>query len=187
MAGKKKLSAKQIKFIHEYLIDFNGAQAAIRAGYPPGRAKQHAWIILQRPNVKKALAKLMEQARSLPGVADNLELLLGYTRDLRFDPRKLYDEDGNPLPPHLLDDETALAITGLKVTEKIAEEGSGESTTCYRNQEYKFPDKNRVRDSLARIQGLLKDKTEVTGKDGKPIEVGFTPESLLAEIIKGKG
>ena len=28
-----KLTAKQIRFVDEYLVDFNGTQAAIRAGY----------------------------------------------------------------------------------------------------------------------------------------------------------
>ena len=31
--GKKKLTTKERRFVEEYLIDFNGTAAAIRAGY----------------------------------------------------------------------------------------------------------------------------------------------------------
>ena len=33
MAGPMKLTPKQARFVQEYLIDLNAAQAAIRAGY----------------------------------------------------------------------------------------------------------------------------------------------------------
>lgn len=37
-----------------------------------------------------------------------------------------------------------------------------------------------------RIEGLPTQKHEVTGKDGAPVDVTFTPESLLAELVKDK-
>jgi phage terminase small subunit len=61
----RKLTARQRRFVTEYLIDLNGAQAALRAGYSPLAAKVAASQNLTKPNVQAALAeaiKTREQA-----------------------------------------------------------------------------------------------------------------------------
>ena len=50
-----KLSAKRQRFVDEYCIDFNGKQAAIRAGYSVRSANEQAARLLTNDNVKKAL------------------------------------------------------------------------------------------------------------------------------------
>ena len=52
-----KLSQKQQLFIEEYLIDLNGTQAAIRAGYNPNTARQIAAENLTKPYIRKAIDK----------------------------------------------------------------------------------------------------------------------------------
>lgn len=49
----EKLTDKQRRFIDEYLIDLNAGQAAIRAGYAPSSARQHACRLLAREEVKR--------------------------------------------------------------------------------------------------------------------------------------
>jgi phage terminase small subunit len=49
------LNARQEKFINEYLIDLNGTQAAIRAGYSKKTAQEIAAQNLTKPSIKKAL------------------------------------------------------------------------------------------------------------------------------------
>jgi phage terminase small subunit len=39
MPSSAKLTAKQARFVAEYLVDGNGAGAAVRAGYGAGGAK----------------------------------------------------------------------------------------------------------------------------------------------------
>lgn len=51
------LAAKQQTFIREYLVDMNGTQAAIRAGYSPKTANEQASRLLANVNVKEALAE----------------------------------------------------------------------------------------------------------------------------------
>lgn len=46
------LTAKQSAFCEEYLIDLNGTQAAIRAGYSPDSATSTASELLTYPNVR---------------------------------------------------------------------------------------------------------------------------------------
>lgn len=45
------LSEKRKKFVDEYLVDFNGAQAALRAGYSELTARQQAEQMLRDPEV----------------------------------------------------------------------------------------------------------------------------------------
>jgi len=45
------------RFVHEYLLDRNGAAAAVRAGYAPKAARQQAYELLTRPDVAEAVRK----------------------------------------------------------------------------------------------------------------------------------
>ena len=53
----KKLTPKQQCFIEEYLIDLNGAESAIRAGYSEKTAKQQASRLLTNVDVAAAVEK----------------------------------------------------------------------------------------------------------------------------------
>jgi phage terminase small subunit len=46
---------RQQRFVREYLIDRNGAAAAVRAGYSPHTARQIAYELLTRPDVAEAV------------------------------------------------------------------------------------------------------------------------------------
>lgn len=60
-----KLSAKRQRFVDEYCIDFNGTQAAIRAGYSVNSANMQAARLLANDNIRKALdEKRLEIAES---------------------------------------------------------------------------------------------------------------------------
>lgn len=58
------LTAKQQRFVSEFLLDLNGTQAAIRAGYSPRSAQEQASQMLARADIKAAVdaAKLKRSA-----------------------------------------------------------------------------------------------------------------------------
>lgn len=56
-----KLTAQQIQFAHEYMIDLNGKQAAIRAGYTPKSADVQASYLLTIPKVRRLVNELKKQ------------------------------------------------------------------------------------------------------------------------------
>ena len=56
MSLTAKLSPKRQRFVDEYKLDTNGAQAAIRAGYSPRSAKVTASRLLTDANVQAAIA-----------------------------------------------------------------------------------------------------------------------------------
>jgi phage terminase small subunit len=58
--ANKKLTAKQEMFCREYLIDLNGTQAAIRAGYSENAANEIAAENLAKPSIKNTSQNLKQ-------------------------------------------------------------------------------------------------------------------------------
>jgi phage terminase small subunit len=57
MTGSAKLTPKQKRFVEEFVIDNNAAQAAIRAGYSPKTARAIAAQNLTKLNIQSAIAE----------------------------------------------------------------------------------------------------------------------------------
>jgi len=51
----QKLTTKQELFVQEYIKDWNGRQAAIRAGYSEETAKEMGYENLTKPHIKEAV------------------------------------------------------------------------------------------------------------------------------------
>lgn len=172
---KKKRTPKQKRFIDEYVIDFNGTAAAIRAGYSPTSAKVIANELLTKPDI---YAEVQAKIEAMTNKADITKerILLEMRRLALFDVRSLYDENGHPLPVHQLSDDAAAAINGLDVVSiGNADVGIGQV------MKYKIPDKNKALESLAKILGYLDRTTELerlqTEKLKKEIEAQFGDET----------
>lgn len=147
-----KLTPKQTRFIAEYLVDLNGTQAAIRAGYSPKSAEDQAKQNLRHPAVAAAIAKRMEKrANKLELTADNV--LREIARVALSDTRKLYREDGTLKRPDEWDDDSAAAVAGVEITEEF--EGRGESREMIGyTKKLKLWDKNAALDKAAKHLGL---------------------------------
>jgi phage terminase small subunit len=100
MADNKEigLTDKQERFCQEYLIDLNGAQAAIRAGYSENSAKEEASRLLTKANVKGRIKELQEQ------ISLRLEITQDWVlkrfkdisdRCMTAEPVMIRDEEGN--------------------------------------------------------------------------------------------
>jgi hypothetical protein len=55
------LTARQLRLIEEYQVDFNASQAALRAGYGPKWAKSQGSRLLGHPEVAAAIAEARER------------------------------------------------------------------------------------------------------------------------------
>ena len=53
--GSTTLTSKQLRWIDEYLIDFNGAASAVRAGYSPKTSRAIACELLTKPHIQAVL------------------------------------------------------------------------------------------------------------------------------------
>lgn len=91
------LNAQQCRFVEEYLIDMNGTQAAIRAGYSPKTAKQQGARLLTNADIKAAVEKAVED-RSKRVQVDADYVLRRLFEMAEADRADLYDDAGNLLP-----------------------------------------------------------------------------------------
>lgn len=79
MANISKLTAKRRAFCHEYIIDHNGTQAAIRAGYSDKGAAVTASRLLMDTNVIEYLGTL-EEIKHQDYILSAEDVLLGVSK-----------------------------------------------------------------------------------------------------------
>lgn len=161
------LTAQQRLFIAEYLIDLNATQAAIRAGYSEKTARQIGAENLTKPVIAQAIeTALAKRSERVEITADRVLQELG--RLAFFDPRRMYADDGSPLPVDQLPDDVAACIGGIDIViERTGEEAHEVSTV----RKYKVNDKFGPLKLLGQHVGLFKRQLELTGKGGGPVQV----------------
>lgn len=76
------MTPKQKRFCDEYLIDTDGAKAAIRAGYSERSAKQIASELLTKPDLRAYIDKRLEEMQS-KSIASATEVMQYLTSVLR--------------------------------------------------------------------------------------------------------
>ncbi|WP_240485282.1 terminase small subunit [Acidovorax temperans] len=84
------LDSRQQRFVDEYLVDLNGTQAAIRAGYSAKTAAEQSYDLLRRPQIAAAIAagRAAQQERT----QINADALLLQAWQIAFaDPRELVE------------------------------------------------------------------------------------------------
>lgn len=91
------LTAKQQRFVIEYLVDLNATQAAIRAGYAAKGAKDQAYQLMQRPEIAAAIKEAME-ARNQRTKVDADYVLNRLTEIDQMDLAVIHDDDCKLLP-----------------------------------------------------------------------------------------
>jgi len=120
MARKKdqKLTSRQRRFVGEYLLDQNGTQAAIRAGYSKQSARQIAYELLSKPHIKRALGR---RVRTLEAEGDRgiLRLVEELKAIAYLDPRDIVSWDGDTITYRNSDElppAVAAAVKSIKPT-----------------------------------------------------------------------
>lgn len=173
MSGK--LTAKQARFVDEYLIDLNATQAAIRAGYSAKTAGIIGFENLTKPNIASEIAVAQERRAVRTGITQD-RVLQELGRIAFFDIRKLYTEAGALKQPHELDDEAAAVLAGIDVVEmaggmKVDGEGGASHVPMY-TKKARIPDKVAAIGLAMRHLGMLNDKLEHT----------FNPKQMMSTL-----
>ncbi|MEQ2049450.1 terminase small subunit [Burkholderia multivorans] len=164
----RKLTPKQQRFVDEYLVDLNATQAAIRAGYSPKTAYRIGAELLQKTSVAAALAECMKARRQRTQVDADYVL----QRMIEIDQMDVLD---------IMTDDMALKpvsdwpkvwrqyLSGFDLAEMF--DGTGDAREMVGIlKKIKWPDKVKNLELLGRHLGMFKDKVEVTGKDGGPVQ-----------------
>lgn len=133
-ALKKALTVRQRRFCEEYIVDFNGAAAAVRAGYSTRQPDKHAHLLIKNQGIATYIDYLTASAASKVMSVDPDWVIQGITKIIL----KENGRDG---------------------------------------------DKLRGFELIAKILGMLKDKTEISGPDGGAIEMKQRVEEESAAAI----
>lgn len=103
------LNAKQQAFCTEYLKDFNGTQAAIRAGYSKRSATEQAYDLLRKPHIQQKIQETLNVSAARVGMtveradqilADIIEATVADYEELLPDGDKVTVFDKNSPRPH---------------------------------------------------------------------------------------
>ena len=153
------LTPKQDRFVQEYLVDYNGQQAALRAGYSKKTARQQACRLLTKANIQRALTKqkaaIAERAEITSGMVLRAAAQIAFS-DMgdvaNWNQFAVMLKDSDELPPEI-----------RRTIKKVKQGAHG--------VEVEFYDKNRAIQLLANFFGLTQDlapKVEIQIITGVP-------------------
>jgi phage terminase small subunit len=149
----EEMTPKQAQFVEEYLIDLNGTQAAIRAGYSAKTANRAASELLSKPDIQEALQVKQRERSARTGVTAD-RVILELARIAFADPRNImsWGPDGV-----VLKESSELSADHAAIVAEVSET----RTVGGGSIKAKLWSKSDALEKLARHLGLYSDKAEV--------------------------
>ncbi len=173
------LTDKQKQFCHEYLIDLNATQAAIRAGYSEDTAKQIGSENLTKLDVHQYVSDL-KAIRSERTEITQDKVLKEFAKIAFADIRDFYNSEGNLRQPHELDDNAAACLSAVDIDEiKEFDQDKGQMNVIGVTKKIKLHSKISALDSLGKHLGLFEKDNKQKVQDPVNSEV----LALIAEKI----
>ena len=165
-----KLTPKQIRFVDEWLIDFNGKQAAIRAGYSAKTAEAAAARLLRNVKVQAEISRRQRDLQKRTEVTQDrvvkelARIAFANIADyLHVETQTRTKDDGTEVTYQTVmfnetqelsaDQRAALAVVKQSVN----------------GFELKLHDKIKALELLGRHIGMFNDKLSLSGSDGGPL------------------
>lgn len=150
------LTAKQQRFVEEYLIDLNATQAAIRAGYSVKRASEIGYQLLQKTTVKNAIDKAMAERSRRTGITQD-RVLRELAKIAFVNATDIINMDDATIKGDANREDTA-AIASVKVKTIPSEDGD------IVEREVKICDKLKALELLGKHLGMFNDKLNVNAE-----------------------
>ena len=147
------MTAKQMRFCDEYLIDLNATQAAIRAGYSVDTAKEIGCENLTKPNIQETIAKAMAERSKRTGVNQD-RVVLELAKIAFVNANDLIDPKDASVKASATEDDLA-CIQSVKVKTSLTT--NGESV----EREIKLNDKMKALELLGKHLGMWNDKIDL--------------------------
>ena len=184
------LTAKEQRFVDEYIIDLDVERAALAAGYAKSTAETKAYTWVSEDSIKphvyaaiqEAMAKRSERTQI---TADDVLEELAKIGFANMEDYIKVTEDGDPFVD-LSSMTRAQAAAISEVTVDDLTEGRGEDSRQVRRVRVKFHDKKSALVDIGKHLGMFKTKVELTGPGGGPVVTDdlsdFTNEQLAARL-----
>jgi phage terminase small subunit len=170
------LSDKMERFCEEYVVDFNGTQAAIRAGYSKKTAREISKENLIKPPIQAKIRELqakksedtiftaketLEKLWDMIGFDITSILTIGEGGEVQYKPMSEWPENATKY------------ISEIEEKSTIKESADGASQAKFSNIKVKIPNKEKLIELAMRHLGLLNDKLLVGNKDVLPFRVTY--------------
>jgi phage terminase small subunit len=165
------LSAKQQRFVEEYLVDLNATQAAIRAGYAEKTAAEQACRMLTKAKIADAVTAGRAALSNRTGVSAQ-RVIEEYRRIAFANMRDFAHWSGQDAG--FIDSETLTDEQHAVIAEVAAEEIQVGAEVVKRKVKLKLHDKMKALDALSKHLGLFAPgKIELTNPDGslRPMQI----------------
>lgn len=154
-----RLADNEQIFVLEYLSSFNATRAAIKAGSSPASAAQTGYRMLRKVHIQEALQE-EQRARAEALRMDQRRLLEEEAVIAFFDPAELFHpKTGELLPPNKLPEYVRRNLQSMDINRE--ERREGEQTVVTTKFRYKFGDKGRSLERLAKHLGLFSDSVRL--------------------------
>jgi hypothetical protein len=156
------LRPDQERVCWEYVLRNNGTKAykAVHPEVSDEAAAVMASKMLRKDKIVKRIGQIREELKRRYTVTAD-DLIQYHGRVLKIDRREYLGDDGKPQAISAISSEAA------SILEFDVERDAKFGTT---HVMFKVPQRHQSAVELAKIMGLHKDRMELTGKDGKPIE-----------------
>lgn len=181
-----KLTVKQKRFVDEYLVDFNGTQAAIRAGYATRSAEVTAAKLLRNAKVQAEISRRQQDLQRRTEVSQDRvvkELMrvafADATNYVQVQPRTIVGADGK---------EIVIQAVVLTATAELTDEERAAISQIKQGAngiEVKMYDKLRALELLGRHIGMFNDKLELKATVAENPFAGLSTDELRRLIDSG--
>lgn len=165
------LNLRQKAFVDEYIIDFNGTQAAIRAGYTAKTAAITASKFLINPKIQEYLSKRLKDRERRIEIDQDYVLKRLAAID-KMDISDILTDNGEMKPAKEWPEIWRQFISGMDVAEVFDGSGDERKVSGFLKK-IKWPDKVKNLELLGKhvqVQAF-RDNLGVSGPNGGPIEV----------------
>lgn len=146
------MTEKQKMFVKEYLIDLNGTQAAIRAGYSVNAARETASKLLTKANIQVELSKAFAKRSRRTGISQ--DRVLFELAKIAFASAKDIIDPGTGTVKEGISDDDMSCIQSIKVKRM----DSGRYKGKVLETEVRMCDKKQALELLGKHLGMFSDK-----------------------------
>jgi len=157
------LTDKQKRFCEEYIIDLNGAQSAIRAGYAEGSARVEGSRLLSNDNIQEYISKLQQSKSEELNITQN-KVLQELCKIAFGDVKNYFDDMGRLIDINELENQISASIKSVTVQQEKSQ-AQGEvfiESTIKKIESY---DKLKAIDTINKMLGFYsKDNEQKKGE-----------------------
>lgn len=169
---KASLNPKEEAFCRNYIVDWNGNDAAIKAGYSAKSARAQASRLLTRVNIQSRINQLKKKREArLDLKAD--DVLRELLKIAKSDLRQAFNDSGSLKSIEQMPDDIAAAIGGIDVDELFDGKGKDREMIGY-TKKIKLWDKVRALELLGKHLKLF----------DVPEDAGTKAVETLGQIVK---